>query len=471
MDVLPTVPEDSSRQWTGDLLYSKDLASFGTIRLHIPESSIRIPKLPTFAGPTICLKKLVSAQYLTEKWLSTTAHPSKKPDCLIAEFANLESQTALVYLLQNSSSAALVIEENCTLIFFPKHNSRLRPLFNVDSSNNPIGVALLNPLENFDSSIAEPSHADEVRTLANYLTLKLLLERRLPYSSILSYDGLDSYIKDEEHYQFSWLQRGGYSYVLHSPPASLETDEMETFLYSRGGHPSSEPTKASVLLINRLYQSCLNYIPHLTTLKRRQLDWPPKAKPKSQEVPHKTQGKFQEVEIYLFGSYLDHQMEGDTMKPSFGNGLTRIFPGGGIICFTIDHLLEYPQHIKSIISYNVFPTFRRILMVGLKSHLEYQHSRIDVGKNGSSGEKRHKQHREFWRRSCCYRSDSRADSRQTHQDGVLSFARFRRQLVHAVYELSTKSRIRVCEKIHPSSPSSCIWRTMGRCGEWGMVDF
>jgi hypothetical protein len=165
---------------------------------------------------------------------------------------------------------------------------------------------------------------------------------------------------------------------------------MENFLYSRGGHPSSEPTKASVVLINRLYQSCLNYIPHLTTLKRRVLDWPPKPKPKSQEVPPKTQGKYQEVEIYLFGSYLDHQMEGDTMKPVFGNGLTKIFPGGGIICFTIDHLLECPQHIKSIISYNVFPTFRRILMVELETHLEYQYSRIDVGENGTSGEKQHK---------------------------------------------------------------------------------
>jgi len=175
IDVMPAVPEDSSRTWTGELLYSKDLASFGMIRLHIPESSIRIPKLPTFGGATIRLKKLVSAQYLNEKWLSTTAHPSKKPECLIAEFANPGSQTALVHLLQNSSSAALVIEETCTLIFFPKQNSRLRPLFNVDSSSNPIGVALLNPLENFDSSIAEPSPLDEVRSLSNYLTCSFFL--------------------------------------------------------------------------------------------------------------------------------------------------------------------------------------------------------------------------------------------------------------------------------------------------------
>jgi hypothetical protein len=132
---------------------------------------------------------------------------------------------------------------------------------------------------------------------------------------------------------------------------------METFLYSRGGHPSSEPTKASVIVINRLYQSCLNYIPHLTALKRRQVHWQQKGKMKSQEMQPKTPDKYQEVEIYLFGSYLDYQMEGDTMKPVFGNGLTRIFPGGGIICFTIDYLLEYPQHIKSIISYNVSPLF------------------------------------------------------------------------------------------------------------------
>ena len=184
--------------------------------------------------------------------------------------------------------------------------------------------------------------------------MKLLLERRLPYSSILSYNGLDSYIKDDEHHQFSWYQKGGYSYILHSPPASYETEEMEAFLYSRGGYPSNEPTKASVVLINRLYQYCLNYIPHLTTLKRRQLSWPPKVKSKGHEAQSKTQDKYQEMEIYLFGSYLDYQMEGGTMKPVFDNGLTRIFPGGGIICFTIDYLLVCPQHMKSIISYNVF---------------------------------------------------------------------------------------------------------------------
>lgn len=171
MDIMPMVPEDSSRMWTGELLYSKDLASFGTIRLLIPESSIKIPYLPTFAGPSICLKKLVSAQYLNERWLSMTAHPSKKPDCLIAEFANLGSQRSLVQLLQQSGSAALVIEESCTLIFFFKQSDRLRPLFNVDSSaGNPIGVALLNPFEALDLSITEPSPMDDVRSPFNRLT-------------------------------------------------------------------------------------------------------------------------------------------------------------------------------------------------------------------------------------------------------------------------------------------------------------
>lgn len=171
MDIMPMVPEDSSRIWTGDLLYSKDLASFGTIRLLIPESSIKIPHLPTFAGPSICLKKLVSAQYLNERWLSMTAHPSKKPDCLVAEFANVGSQRSLVQLLQQSGSAALVIEESCTLIFFFKQSDRLRPLFNVDSSaSNPIGVALLNPLEALDLSITEPSPMDDVRSPFNFLT-------------------------------------------------------------------------------------------------------------------------------------------------------------------------------------------------------------------------------------------------------------------------------------------------------------
>lgn len=352
VDVMPTVPEDSSRIWTGELLYSKDLGSFGTIRLLIPESSIRIPQLPNFAGPSICLKKLVSARYLNERWLSMTAHPSNKPDCLIAEFAHQGSQKALVRLLQQSDSAALVIEESCTLIFFFKQSDRLRPLFNVDSSSgNPIGVALLNPLEALDLSPTESCPMDDVRFLLICSNFKLLSERRLLYTSILSYNNLESYIKDDEHHQFSWYHRAGYSYVLHSPPESLETDEMEAFLYSRGGYPSDQPTKASVVLINRLYQHCLNYIPNLTALKRRLLDWPPKVKSKIHEAPH----KYREVEIYLFGSYLDYQMEGNTMRPVFGNGLTRIFPGGGIICFTIDYLLVCPQHIKSIISFNVSP--------------------------------------------------------------------------------------------------------------------
>ena len=358
IDVMPTVSQDSSRTWTGKLFYSKDLASFGIIRLLIPESSIRIPNLPKFSGSSVCLQKLVSIQYLSERWLSATAHPSKKPDCLIAEFADQGRCDALVYLLETSSSAALVIEETFTLIFFVRHNDRLRNLFNLDSSNNKIGVALLDPLEKLDQSIGEPSHADEVRsTDLNFSDFKLLSERRLPYSSILSYDTLDSYVKDKEHHQFTQLQKGGYSYFLCSPPASLETDEMEAFLYSRGGYPALDPAKPQVVLINRLYQSCLNYIPHLTALKRRQICWPRKGKPKSQDE-NQNKSQFQEVEIYLFGSYLDYHTEGDTIEPVFGCGLTRIFPGGGILCFTIDYLLEFPQHIKSIIAYNVIPSFR-----------------------------------------------------------------------------------------------------------------
>ena len=141
----------------------------------------------------------------------------------------------------------------------------------------------------------------------------------MPYHGILLCENINSYIP--------YMKR--LPYVLHSPSESLETYEMENILYTRGAMPSPQREKAILVLIHRLYQPCLNYIPSLTEHKRRNAD------------------------ILLFGSYLDYAMEGDTIKPVFGSGISKIFPNAGMICFTIDHLLENPQHIRSILAYNV----------------------------------------------------------------------------------------------------------------------
>lgn len=161
VDALPVLAEDGNRIWTGELLYSHDLASFGKIRLLIPQSSTRIKQLPTFSSSSICLRKVVSVQYLSQKWFSSTAHPSKKPECLVAEFYDRDAQLNLVDALRNTDSAGLVFEETCTLLFFFKRNDRLRPLFNVDPSSNPIGVALLEPMKIPDPNLEIP-RADEV---------------------------------------------------------------------------------------------------------------------------------------------------------------------------------------------------------------------------------------------------------------------------------------------------------------------
>lgn len=159
--VLPTLTEDVGRIWSGDLLYSKDHASLGPIRLLIPQSSIRLEKLPTFSGSALHLQKLVSAQYLSKKWLSPSAHINKKPECLIVEFQTIQAQKTLVDILRSTDSAGLVLEKTCTLLFFFKHNDRLRPLFNLDTSSSPIGVALLQPTT-ISEGITKESRADEV---------------------------------------------------------------------------------------------------------------------------------------------------------------------------------------------------------------------------------------------------------------------------------------------------------------------
>jgi hypothetical protein len=141
----------------------------------------------------------------------------------------------------------------------------------------------------------------------------------MPYNGILLSENIDSYIPH--------MKRNPY--VLHSPQESLETDEMETILSTRGAIPAQERDRAVLVLIHRFYQPCLNYIPFLTDHKRRG------------------------AEIMLFGSFLDYEIVDDFAKPVFGSGISKIFPNGGRICFTIDHLLEQPQHIKSVLAYTV----------------------------------------------------------------------------------------------------------------------
>jgi hypothetical protein len=160
IDILPTLSEDASRTWTGNLLYSKELKSFGQVRLFIPQSSIRIKQLPKL-GSSIHLSKMLSAQYLSQKWFSKTAHPNKKPECLLVEFQDKDSQKKLVDALRNTDSAGLVCEETFTLLFFFKHNERLRMLFNGDASSGPVGVALLDGVK-IETPEAQVSKGDEV---------------------------------------------------------------------------------------------------------------------------------------------------------------------------------------------------------------------------------------------------------------------------------------------------------------------
>lgn len=147
IDSVPQLNEDSGRTWTGELVYSDKRTSFGQIRLFIPQSSTRIDKLPVFSGTRLHLSKIISAQYLNQRWLSPAAHPSKKPECLHVEFQSKDKQKALIEALRWTDSAGLVFEESCTLCFFFKPNERIRALFSGDGSSNPVGVALLDPIK------------------------------------------------------------------------------------------------------------------------------------------------------------------------------------------------------------------------------------------------------------------------------------------------------------------------------------
>lgn len=143
----------------------------------------------------------------------------------------------------------------------------------------------------------------------------------MPYVGILLSDSLNSYIPHLRD----------LPYVMHSPPDSAETSEMEVILATRGAIPAPERHLAGLVLIHRSLLPCLNYIPDLTEHKRRPVD------------------------ILLFGSYLDYELEDGNAKPVFGCGVSKIFPNAGLICFTVEHLLENPWHITSILAYNVRP--------------------------------------------------------------------------------------------------------------------
>ena len=327
-DILPTLAEDASRTWTGELLFSKELASLGQVRLFIPQSSIRIKQLPKL-GSSIWLTKMLSAQYLSTRWFSKTAHPNKKPECLLVEFLNKDAEKTLVDALRNTDSAGLVCEETFTLLFFFKHNERLRMLFNGNASSGPVGVALLDGV-NIEAPAAQVSKADEVIRFAKHRTnLKVLHCRRLPYNAILvssSFDSLIPRCRDKP-------------YAIHSPAESLETQEMEAILATRGLVPSPVREEARIVLIHRSYLHCLNYIPDLSEQKRRY-----------------------DTEILVFGTYLDYEMEDCQVKSAFGSDVLKIFPNSGRICFTVDHLLENPQHIKSILAYNVLPRMMTLIL-------------------------------------------------------------------------------------------------------------
>ena len=174
-NILPTLTQDNSRTWTGELLYSTELESLGSIRLHVPESSTRIQRVPKFSKTVLCLQKLITAQYVTQKWLSASAHPTNKPECLSVQFQNSQSQSTLVEILKSTESVGLVIDDACTLLFFFKYNDRLRGVFIGDGSSEPIGVALLQPLE-LSNSLNDKSPADDVRPF-RYLMLTVSFSR------------------------------------------------------------------------------------------------------------------------------------------------------------------------------------------------------------------------------------------------------------------------------------------------------
>jgi hypothetical protein len=105
---------------------------------------------------------------------------------------------------------------------------------------------------------------------------------------------------------------------------------METLLGARGAIPSKTVESGMLILIHRLYLPCLNFISGLTDYKRS-----PNTK------------------LIMFGTYMDYEAVGNEVVPTVGTSLKEVFPNAGRICFTIDHLLENPQHIRNVLAYTV----------------------------------------------------------------------------------------------------------------------
>jgi Chromo (CHRromatin Organisation MOdifier) domain len=145
MEVPPIVAQDASRTWDGELLYGRGTKSLGTIRLSVPQSSIRLETIPLFSGPSLSLTKMISTRYLTTKMFLAKPQSSAKPECLLVDFTETDSQTKLVDIFRKMDCAGVVLEEFCTLVFYFRLDDRLRNLFNGGGSTAPISVAVLPP--------------------------------------------------------------------------------------------------------------------------------------------------------------------------------------------------------------------------------------------------------------------------------------------------------------------------------------
>jgi hypothetical protein len=144
----------------------------------------------------------------------------------------------------------------------------------------------------------------------------------MPYKGLLLSEHIGSCIPHRQELPF----------VLYSPPESLETNEMDQILRTRGAVRAQDPNHAELVLIHWLYQPMFNYVPGLTDVK------------------------FGTKRIFLFGAHLDYEIDGERIKAVYGSGIQPIFEHGGIICFTTEYLLESPGHIESIFSFKVFAT-------------------------------------------------------------------------------------------------------------------
>jgi len=141
----------------------------------------------------------------------------------------------------------------------------------------------------------------------------------MPYNGILISEKINSFLP----------QLRNMPYFVYSPPESLETIEIHQIMATRKA-VLTHIREAVIIMIHRLYQPILNFIPSLTEIK--------------------CAGK---KDIFLFGSYLDYETVDGNVAGVFGSELMKIFPSGGRICFTMDHLLENPLQILRILEYTV----------------------------------------------------------------------------------------------------------------------